>query len=331
MSKRTANSLFIDSSIPRLYQQLLTGIEGYQELGNRIIKQIKAACAFRQVERVRELSVMLTNFPVKEYQLIGQYYIVWCDGRESKYNAESLAKIIEQTSIYKTKAMLSLAAFEIYQGKAESSLYYYTEALKTSPSISDYIVLSRSVAALKSVEGFHESALRDLENLLPIIQHAEPQVYYDFLNSYAVELGEVGRLSEARNVMRVVIASPFAPYYPEWQGTANDLRGNSRSFVGFKLSAYIPRKVLPMPEREHEAEPKQESKPARVLNLQKWKQKMAKKKDKEPEPDNIKDMLIWIMNAFTKDETSDYQRYEIYKAVRKVMTEKLDPDDTEGA
>jgi tetratricopeptide (TPR) repeat protein len=223
MSRDTDKNLFIVPSMPRFYQQLLSGIGSYQELGNRIIGQIKVAHAFRQIERVRELSELLINYPIKEYRLIGHYYIVWCDGREAKYNTDLLERIIEQTTAYKTEAMSSLAAFEGYQGRIDASLYYYTEALKTSPSFSDYIVLIRSIAALKSVEGFHESALRDLENLLPIIKHAEPLVYYDFLNSYAIELGEAGRNDEARNVSSIVVASPFAPAYPEWQDTYADL------------------------------------------------------------------------------------------------------------
>jgi tetratricopeptide (TPR) repeat protein len=231
MSKQIDKSLFIASSMPRFYQQLLSGIGSYQELGNRIIKQIKVACAFRQVERVRELSELLIGFPIKEYQLIGHYYIVWCDGRESKYNTKLLEGIIEQTTAYKTKAMLSLAAFEGYQGRIEASIYFYTKALKTSPSVSDYIILIRSIAALKSVEGFHELALRDLENLLPIIKHSEPLVYYDFLNSYAVELGEAGRKDEARNIIKHVVASPFAFVYPEWQETAQELKEPNRAFI----------------------------------------------------------------------------------------------------
>ena len=327
MSKRTANGLFIDSSIPRLYQHLVAGIESYRELGSKIIKKIKAAQAFRQAERVRELSRMLTNIPVKEYQLIGQYYALWCDGRESKYDAEALGRIIEQTAIYKTKAMLSLAAFEGYGGKIESSLHYYAEALKTSPSVSDYIVLSRSVAVLKSFEGFHESALRDLENLLPIIRHAEPQVYYDYLNSYSVELAEAGRTNEAANLSRIVMASPFAPYYPEWQETANDLRGGSRSFAVINHSQYVPRNVLLMPVIEHvKSERVGYNRPARVLNLLQWKKKMGKDEDKDTAPKTRKEMMLRIMDLISEDDLSEHDLEMILKDAEKVVAESKKKD-----
>src|SRR6185295_20245959 len=90
MSKETDKSLFILPSMPRFYQQILSGVASYEALGKRIIKWVEDACAFRQVERVRELSTILVNFPIKEYRLIGQYYLVWCDGRESKYNTKTL-------------------------------------------------------------------------------------------------------------------------------------------------------------------------------------------------------------------------------------------------
>ena len=88
----------------------------------------------------------------------------------------------------------------MYQGNTEEALYFYTEAFKTQLTISDYIEASTGVAIVKSFEGFHRSALTDLEKLIPILRYAEPQVYYAVLNSYAVELDEAGRKDEARNV-----------------------------------------------------------------------------------------------------------------------------------
>ena len=146
MSKDTDKNLFIVSSMPRLYQHLFKGIASFEELGNRIIKQIKAAHAFRQVEQVRELSRILINIPIKEYQLIAQYYLVWCKCREFQYRDKVLESISEQTQTYKAKALISRAAFEIYKGNMENAIYFYTEALKTNPTIPDYIKASTGIA-----------------------------------------------------------------------------------------------------------------------------------------------------------------------------------------
>ena len=203
----------------------------FEALGNRIIKRIELAHAFRQVEQVRELARILINIPIREFQLIAQYYLIWCKCREYQYPATTLERIIEQTQTYKTKALFSRAAIEGFHGDIATAIHFYMEALKTSPSVSEYVDLVRSIAVLKATEGFHNSALKDLENLEPLIKHVEPRVYCDYLNSYALELGEAGRKQEARNISRVMLASPFIQAYPEWQETARDLKEPDRSSV----------------------------------------------------------------------------------------------------
>src|SRR2546423_13827695 len=115
MSNEIKSSFLIDSSMRRFYQDLLSGIATYKELGSRVIKEIRAAYAFRQTDKVRELARLLLNFPIKEYQLIARYYLVWCKCRESQYDTESLERIIEQTRTYKAKSLISRAAFEVYR------------------------------------------------------------------------------------------------------------------------------------------------------------------------------------------------------------------------
>jgi hypothetical protein len=231
MSKDTDKNLFIVSSMPRLYQHLLKGLSSYQKLAETILSNIKTAYDFRHIERVRELSGILIHIPIKEYQFIGEYYLIWCECRESRLHTESLERIIGQTQTYKAQALLSRGTFEVYKGNPEAALYFYIEGLKASHSVSDHIGLSLAVAQLKSIEGFHVSSLDDLENLIPIIGHAEPRLYYDFLNSYAVEIDKAGHKNEARNIIRHVLASPFIHAYPAWRETADELRESNRSFI----------------------------------------------------------------------------------------------------
>lgn len=264
MSKQTVNSLFMlpPSGIQdAFYQHLLVGVATYNGLAHRIINKIEVAHAFRQLDQVRELSRLLINIPIKEYQLIAQYYLVWCKGRELKYPAEVLENIIEQTETYKTKALFSRGALEWYQGDNETAFYFYREALKTSPTISERIDLSRTIAVLKSQEGFHKSALRDLENLLPVIKHAEPLVYYDFLNSYAVELIEADRLNEAHSISLSAVSSPFGPYYSEWQETFSEVNQDlyrGRSSVTVSMPEKQPEVTKPQPQAKIIAFPKKE-------------------------------------------------------------------------
>jgi hypothetical protein len=286
MSKPTDKTLFIDSSWPRFYQHLLKGIASFEELGNRVINQIKAAHAFRDVERVRELSRMLVNIPIKEYQLIAQYYLVWCQCRELKLHTNVLENIADQSRTYKTKALLSLAGFEGLKGNVDSELYLYVEALKSSCNISDYVQSSMGIAVVKAKEGFHESALKDLEKLIVSIKHAEPIIYFDVLNSYAVELGESGHKNEARNVSRIVLASPFAHAYPEWKETAQDLKEPSRSFVSVPSIEPEPVEIEAI-EAHHVSEPDQ---PATILAFPQLKEAPQPQKPDRLSPQEISEL-----------------------------------------
>ena len=228
MSKQAPISRLIAPSLPALYQHILSGPASYQDLGNRVLQQIRTAHAFRQVEEVRELAGLLINNPIREFQLIAQYYLVWCKCRELEYHGEVLDRIIEQTQTHKAQALLSRGTFEISQGNPERAFCFYSEGLKAKPSISEHIGLSLAISVLKASEGFHQSALRDMEALTPLIKHAEPRLYYDFLNSYAVELIEAGRLHQAENVSAIAVSSPFGPYYREWLETLSEIRSRRK-------------------------------------------------------------------------------------------------------
>ena len=224
MSKQTESSFLIGSSVPALYQHLLRGVASYQALGQRILDEIKKAYAFRQVEQVKELAGMLARLPIREYELVAQYYLVWCQCRKSDYRSDILERIAERTHTYKAKALKSRGTFDLYEGRSESALYFYTEALKASESISDYVAVSRGIATAKSIEGFHASALRDIERLIPWLRHVEPLIYFEVINSYAVELLAANKLSDAQDMSRIAVSSPYGPFYSEWQETFSEAR-----------------------------------------------------------------------------------------------------------
>jgi AraC-like DNA-binding protein len=250
MSKQPERSLFIFSSFKQpggFYQQLLSGIVSYEGLATRIVRQIEAAHAFRQVERVAELARILVNVPIREYQLIGQYYLVWCKCREIQYQPDVLERLAEQTRTYKAKALISRAALEVFQAQFERALYFYSEAIKANPTISDFIVASRGIATVKSLEGFNASALRHLDELTPLLGYAEPLNYFEVVNSYAVELLANNRLSEAQNVSLIAVSSPFGPSYPEWQETLSEITAKRKRRSTVAISR-------PGVEQEYEAE-----------------------------------------------------------------------------
>jgi hypothetical protein len=326
MSKDTEKNLFIVFSMPRLYQHLLSGLANYEVVANHFVSRIKVAHAFRQTDEVRTLSTLLCNIPIREYQLIAQYYLVWCKCRDQEYDTESLERIIEQTAAYKAKSLGSRAAFEGYKGDTESEYYFYTEALRASPTISEYIDISKALAVVKAKEGFHESAVKDLEELIPMIRHAEPLVYFDFLNSYAVELGETGRKKEACNISRSVASSPFIHAYPEWQETARELKSPNRSLAAVERSSRSTHNVLYMPEIQHSTKPQiRYNQPARVFNLQSWKQKMSKAsndtaKKSSQEMTDI-ELVMGIMQLSSQPHLGEDQLRRMLAAIEKIASE----------
>jgi hypothetical protein len=163
-----------------------------------------------------------------------------------------------------------------------------------------------------------------------LLKFADPIVYYDYLNSLAVELGAAGRKYEARNIIRHVLASPFARAYPEWRGTADDLSGPSRSFIVIDPGRNRPRNVLVMPvvKRESSELPAWAGQLANVVNYQEWKRRMAKKKGngKPVEEMTEQEMFMEIMRLFVDKETTDEQRRKMYDAAVKIISEPEKPD-----
>jgi tetratricopeptide (TPR) repeat protein len=332
MSKPTAASLFIlppsETKSAELYQALLHGIGNYQQLGKRLIRLAEQAHAFRQFDRVREYGQILSHIPIKTYQAIGTYFLAVAansKGNGDQDEAKRLFELVISTApdAYKVKTTLSLGGLSFHRRDFDSSLYFYYEGLKTGKLSAAGLHAIRAISVLKAIEGNHAQAVKDLESILPVIKYAPAHIYFDILNSYAVELGEVGRKHEARNIIRVVLASPFARVYPEWRETAEELKPANRSFVAISSFSY---NVLALPEREPSKQGTVEPKPARVLDLAKWKKKMVKKQKDEPDENldamDRKDLLVKLLELTTKENIDEEKLRKVVKHAVKVMTEK---------
>ena len=353
MSNKTAKTLFMfppfSTEYARLYQELLSGVASYQQLGNKLIQLAEQAHAFRQLDKVKEIGLLLSNLPVRDYQAIGHYFLGVAANSKGNGDQNEAKRLFELTidtapDSYKVKSFLSLGALAFHKRDFDSALYFYQEPIRAGKLSLASIHAMRAISHIKSIEGSHKHAVKDLESILPLIKYAPAHIYFDTLNSYAVELAEVGRINEARNIMRVVLSSPFAYAYPEWQDTANDLRRSQRSFVAFKPSKFIPQNVLAMPAIEHgEIGENGYNQPARVLDLQKWKKKMAKgkkgKKDNgEQDNENVdqmddKDLLATLIHIAASENIDEETLRQIVKYAIKVTSQpsKPEPDDSNGA
>jgi hypothetical protein len=208
MSVKVAKSRFMDFSLVK-YHQLFSGISNVVELGKRLIVLTETAQMMRQTDAVREYGLILSNLPVKEYQLIGQYYLGWLDSCNGISVPPSLFEnVFDQSKTYKAKALITLGGLAAAKGNFEEELWYQTEALRFSDLPTTIRTLG-GIAVVKAKEGFHKQSLNDLESMLPYIRYAGSYTRCQHLNSYAVELGEVGRIEEALKVCQITLASPY--------------------------------------------------------------------------------------------------------------------------
>ena len=212
---------------------MLSGTVNYTQLANRLIELAEQALSFRQFVLVREAGLILYNIPVKHYQAIGCYFLAIAAndlGNGDQDEARRLFQLVVDRApdSYKAKAILWLGTLAIRRNDFDSAASYFRETISAEKIGEAGLQAIRGMSILKSIEGFHKSAIADVESILPLVKLAPLKVRLDCLNSYAVELSEVGRLQEAESVSSLVIASPLARYYPEWQATLSDVRSKRK-------------------------------------------------------------------------------------------------------
>jgi tetratricopeptide (TPR) repeat protein len=332
MSVKVASNRFIASSLKGFYRCLTHHLSNFQALGERLIHEAETAQAFRQTERLEEVGLILSNLPIKEYQLIGQYYIGWSINRKGGDAQKLLEQVAEESTTYRPRALIDLGSMQTKKGEYTSSIAYYTEALKYSRNPYTIIQAERSIAAAKGVEGFHGSAIKDLERIAPLFRYSPPIERCQYLNSLAVELSEVGMVEEAKNICRILLASHYAFAYPEWRETGEEiaLRGyKSRSSVS--ITQAYPGNLLFLPDREASDTSIQSelSGPAPVFNLEKWKEeKMVKEPNGEPADENVdemddKDLLATLIQVAAQEDIDEENLRDVVKyAIRKLGVPK---------
>jgi tetratricopeptide (TPR) repeat protein len=114
------------------------------------------------------------------------------------------------------------------EGNIEEAARYYVETARAARGVD---ALSRvhalcSLAYLRSQEGDHALAVADFESLSPIVHvlsRVSPLIYCDYLNNFALVLSRAGLFEEARRSLRIALASSFAPRFPEWRETENEI------------------------------------------------------------------------------------------------------------
>jgi len=222
------------------YQQLICSLlsrsiyatEGFQSLGRQLADIAQHAYFLRQIETVNLASQIMLVLPISsELKGIAYYYQAICAKRKGDFDSARglLERVVREASQqYKARAFLTIGATYFDSGKVEAALPFYLTAARASRECDPLTMAEsqRQIAIIYSAHGDHKRALEGIENLLPLIRVIAkhyPVLRYDYLNSLAVELGEVGRIDEAKAACAIALASPFSTAYPNWSETRDEL------------------------------------------------------------------------------------------------------------
>jgi tetratricopeptide (TPR) repeat protein len=248
---RQANSFFILSSgnndnqhdyfqqlIRALLARRIYSIESFQSLGRWLAVIIRQAHLARQLDVVEQVTQLMLALPISDdLKNVGLFFQAKSLGRQRDFNKARhlLERIVEKsTPVYRARAWQCIGATYFESGQSDAALPFYLTAGKIAADC-DWVTMVESqkmTAVVRSRHGDHKQALALLENLFPLVRAIGkyyPATYYDFLNSLAVELGEVGRINEAKAACSIALASPFAPAYPEWTETHDELEAKRTS------------------------------------------------------------------------------------------------------
>lgn len=228
--------------IPQKLIKAVYNTEALKSVGNRLIALADHALNLKQDDQVRQIGDLLAHPALpREYQGIGQYYQAACrklygEADQSRLDFQRLAESPSLPLSFRARAIQAIGVSYLDRDQFEEAIRFYSQAAQvalTKPGSNLLVVVNAQlvIAIYRSVSGDHEGALRQLENMRPLVRMLAPHQMlprYMYINSLAVELGELGRLEEARRMAEIAVRSPYAAVYPEWQETYDDIIAKMR-------------------------------------------------------------------------------------------------------
>lgn len=208
----------------------------------QLIQAAESCYCLKNTKGQYELGAILKTFP-KPLSFIGDYHQVahlYKQGHKDK--ALEILDLVRNFAPreYQGKSLLTVGGIHQLEGDYDEAMKVRLVASK-SETLSVVLDAALGIAALLGARGKHANAVEYLEGILPLASKLGPvPLYFDLLNSYAVELGEQGKTDEALKVIKPVVSSPYVSYYPNWLETQQEIEGKSkRSIVSFNSSNVV--------------------------------------------------------------------------------------------
>lgn len=258
LSSSSGNYLALQGqTAPRsYYQRLIYSLlsrsihtkEGFESLGRQLADTARHAYLARQMDAVEQASQIMLALPISSHlRIVAQHYQALCTKQKRDYEGARrlLEGVVEEaTPQYRARALQVTGATYHEQGELDAALQFYVAAGKAAIDCDLLTVAEsqRNIAVVRSIHGDHKQALKDIENLFPlfrVIAGHYPALYYDYLNSLAVELGEVGHIAEAEAACAIALASPFSAAYPNWSETRDEIEAKRARVAPFVVTTSV--------------------------------------------------------------------------------------------
>jgi tetratricopeptide (TPR) repeat protein len=240
-------------------------------LAKRLIQLAEHFFGLRDIDSLREMSLVLQTLPIAEAPIIGQYYHALAIRRNG--NIDESLPLLEDVAdsapmTYRARALQTLGAIYHTQGRIDEALRFYPEARRaaspeTGCDMLTTLLVDQEIACIKSEMGDHLGALADYQKISPLVQivsRQNPLYYYFYHNELAVEFAELGRLDEAKAACEIAINSPFAPAYPEWSETRDEIVAKRQS----ANSSVVAFNRIPEADQQEQTEPERQFVPVCV-------------------------------------------------------------------
>src|SRR5215471_15188885 len=200
--------------------------------GLELVELARQAWTTRQVDLLDQTVKAILALPLDpRVQNVARYYNAYALRRAGVPSETKvvLDKLIDAAlPQHRPRIVLALGNCHLATGDVVSSTNLYLEAARIAADTDPLSRCSaiRDLALVRSIRGDHKGSLADLERLFPVMRSfatSYPEDYRYYLNNLAYELGQVGRIEEARAAINVALRSPYADRFPDWAETAQEI------------------------------------------------------------------------------------------------------------
>src|SRR5262249_22603542 len=220
-----------------------------RRLGYLLIDSAERAYDVNDIDTVEAVSRLLTGWGFSgRLNVLGSYYssLALLQPGQPEQSRERIGQLFRsRPPFFKSKALLAISAGYAAKGENDAFLAVSREASHASTigdtyNLRSFVIAERNTAMSRSIsENDHRGALIILERSLPVarfLSRWQPSVYYEHLNSLAVELAEVGRLEEAQRCIAIPLGSSVARFSKDWLDTEADIKARIKKASRSKVS-----------------------------------------------------------------------------------------------